>query len=95
LAGAAVIQSGKPLPEKSRAVDRVISLFHGRVLSFDTDAAAVYAEAVTRYRNAGRSFEPLYLMIGATARANRMVVATRNDLYLEHLGIETVNPWTA
>src|SRR5262245_16407273 len=52
--------------------------FSGRVLPFDTAAAAVYPDFLAARRRAGRPTAPLDLMIAAIARANGAGVVTRD-----------------
>ena len=95
LAGVAIMPEGKRKREKSEAADRVVALFYGRVLSFEAVAAPFYAEAITRRRKAGLSYERLDIMIAATARAHGMTLATRNTTDFEDVGVEVIDPWTA
>jgi toxin FitB len=69
--------------------------FAGRVLPFDTDAAAVYAELFALRRAAGRPPATADLMIAATARVHNASVVTRDSRDFEGCGLTLVNPWAA
>jgi len=67
--------------------------FEGRVLPFDTAAAAAYAEIFAARRRAGRSLATLDLMIAAIARCHGAGVVTRNVADFDGCGVSVVNPW--
>lgn len=67
--------------------------FDGRILPFDTRAAATYAEAFAARRKAGRPGATVDLMLAAIARVHGASVVTRNVADFEGLGVAIVNPW--
>ena len=67
--------------------------FNGRVLPFDTAAAAAYADIFAARRRSGRPTAPLDLMIAAVARANRAGVVTRDAGGFEDCGVTVIDPW--
>lgn len=67
--------------------------FDGRILPFDTAAAAAYAEAFAARRKAGRPGASVDLMLAAIARVHGASVVTRNVADFEGLGVAIVNPW--
>ncbi|MBB3044111.1 PIN domain-containing protein [Nocardioides soli] len=70
--------------------ERVLPAFADRVLPFDLAAARVLAT----YRVPEHA--PLDdALIAAVARANELVVATRNPKHFEPLGVQLLNPWDA
>lgn len=69
--------------------------FSGRVLPFDSDAAERYGEIMAARRSAGRPMSILDGQIAATARAHRLVVATRNVRDFELCGLEVIDPFEA
>jgi predicted nucleic acid-binding protein len=69
--------------------------FNGRVLPFDTAAAAAYADIFAARRKAGRATAPLDLMIAAVARANGAGVVTRDIGGFEECGVPLIDPWQA
>jgi predicted nucleic acid-binding protein len=69
--------------------------FAGHVLSFDGDAAGMYADIAASRRIAGKPISQFDAMIAAMARSRGAILATRNVKDFESCGIEVVNPWTA
>ncbi len=69
--------------------------FAGQVLSFDNDAADMYAEIAASRRIAGKPIGQFDAMIVAMARSRGASFATRNVKDFEDCGVEVVNPWTA
>ncbi len=69
--------------------------FAGQVLSFDSDAADMYAEIAGSRRIAGKSISQFDAMIVAMARSRGASLATRNVKDFEDCGVDVVNPWTA
>jgi predicted nucleic acid-binding protein len=68
--------------------------FADRVLSFDSDAADMYAEIAASRRTAGKPISQFDAMIAAMARSRGANLATRNVKDFEDCGIDIVNPWT-
>ena len=71
------------------------SLFVGRVLPFDSDAARAYAEIVAARRTAGHPSAQADCQIAAIARSQGMTVTTRNVRDFMDTGIDIMDPWTA
>lgn len=69
--------------------------FAGQVLSFDNDAADMYAEIAASRRIAGKPISQFDAMIVAMARSRGASLATRNVKNFDHCGVDVVNPWTA
>jgi len=67
--------------------------FDGRILPFDTEAAAAYAEVFATRRKLGRPSGTVDLMLAAIARVRRASVVTRNVADFEGVGLAIVNPW--
>ena len=68
--------------------------FAGQVLSFDGDAADMYAEIAASRRIAGKPIRQFDAMIAAMARSRGAILATRNVKDFENCGIDVINPWT-
>src|ERR1700676_705935 len=68
--------------------------FADQVLSFDTDAADMYAEIAASRRTAGKPISQFDAMIVAMARSRGATLATRNVKYFENCGVDVINPWT-
>ncbi len=69
--------------------------FAGQVLSFDDDAADMFAEISASRRLAGKPISQFDAMIVAMARSRGATLATHNVNGFEGCGVEVVNPWTA
>lgn len=67
--------------------------FAGQVLSFDADAADMYAEIASSRRSAGRPISQFDAMIAAIARSRGASLATRNTKDFFDCGIEVIDPW--
>ena len=67
--------------------------FAGRVLPFDSFAAAAYAEIIFDRRTAGKGIGQLDAMVAGIARSRGAKLATKNVEGMEGCGIEVVNPW--
>jgi toxin FitB len=69
--------------------------FDGRILSFDMNAAAAYADIFASRRRDGRPTPPMVLMIAAIARSQGASVVTRDTGGFEGCGLAVINPWSA
>ena len=67
--------------------------FEGRILPFDSNVAAAYADILAVRKRTGRPIAPLDLMIAATARTNNGSVVTRDTGGFEGCGLTLINPW--
>jgi predicted nucleic acid-binding protein len=67
----------------------------GQVLSFDNDAADMYAEIAASRRSVGKPISQFDAMIVAMARSRGASLATRNVKDFDDCGVEVVNPWAA
>ena len=92
--GIALLPEGKRRRGLARACERAFdSLFAGRVLPFDRDAARADAEIVAARRAIGRPVAHVDGQIAAIARSRGMAVAMRNIRDFEFMGIDVFNPW--
>lgn len=69
--------------------------FAGRVLSFDSEAADMYAEISASRRAGGEPISQFDAMIAAVARSRGASLATRNVKDFDDCGVDVINPWTA
>lgn len=74
----------------ARAVD---GLFSGRILPFDSRAAAWFAKLGASRRTQGRPIPFADAQIAAIVRAHGATLATRNTDDFAGCGIQLVNPW--
>ena len=95
LHGVARLPEGRRKDDLTRAVRALFaSLLSGRVLPFDSNAAAHYALWAAASQAAGRSIGMADLQIAAIARAHgAAAIATRNVRDFEGCGIALINPW--
>jgi predicted nucleic acid-binding protein len=69
--------------------------FRARVLPFDIEAAAVYAEIFAARRQAGRPAGTIDLMLASIPRVRGASVVTRNVADFDGVGLIVINPWSA
>ena len=67
--------------------------FAGRVLSFDLEAAAIYASLAAKRESAGQAMSLADGQIAAICLAHDASLATRNVRHFAGLGLEVLNPW--
>ena len=67
--------------------------FAGRLLSFDSDAADLYATIAVSRKRAGKQISQFDAMIAAVARAAGATLATRNVKDFVDCGIAVIEPW--
>lgn len=94
LAGIGILPSGRrrvALEEAARAV--FADDFQGRILPFDSNAAAAYADLFVVRRKVGRPIGTIDLMVAAIARVHGAGVVTRNVADFEGIGLPVINPW--
>lgn len=68
--------------------------FAGHVLSFDSEAADMYAEISASRRTAGKPISQFDAMIVAMTRSRGATLATRNVKDFDDCGTDIINPWT-
>jgi len=69
--------------------------FNGRILSFDLEAAEMFAEIASNRQQAGQPISQFDAQISAIARSRGAGVATRNDRDFLNCGIDVINPWSS
>jgi predicted nucleic acid-binding protein len=93
-AGLAILPGGRRRSDLEEAAHAMFADdFDGRILPFDTEAAACYAEIFAARRNVGRPSGVIDLMVAAIARVRGASVVTRNVADFEGVGVVIVNPW--
>jgi len=92
--GVAAMASGRRKDTLDRNLEgRVVPLFAGSILPFDTAASQTYAEIMARARSEGKAIGKADGYIAATAAANGLIVATRDTSPFAAAGITVINPW--
>src|SRR5262245_28985420 len=76
LVGVAMLPDGKRKLELETVALDVFELFAGRILPFDSAAAAAYAEIVASRQHVGRPISDFDAQIAAIARSHNMALAT-------------------
>jgi len=71
----------------------ILPLFRGRILPFDEAAAAAYAELRAAATRKGQAIGSADGFIAATAKANGLIVATRDISPFQAAGLTVINPW--
>lgn len=93
-AGVALLPAGKHRAALHENLEkRVLPIFVGRVLPFDTACTNAYAELLAKVRAAGRAVETADACIAAVAIANGFTVATRDTSPFQAAGLTVINPW--
>ena len=96
LLGARFLPRSKRRQQLETALDTMFREdFAGRVLPFDSAAAAAYAAVVAARRGAGRPISQFDAQIAAIALSRRAGLATRNVSDCEECGLTLTNPWSA
>ncbi len=67
--------------------------FAGRVLPFDDDASAQYADIVVGREQRGLAISMADAQIAAICRCHTASLATRNTKDFAHTGIDVIDPW--
>lgn len=96
LYGLGLLADGSRKEALSAAVQAIFEEdFAGRLLSFDSDAADLYATIAVSRKSAGRQISQFDAMIAAVARSAGATLATRNVKDFIDCGIAVVDPWSA
>ncbi|TSA08142.1 MAG: type II toxin-antitoxin system VapC family toxin [Comamonadaceae bacterium] len=72
---------------------RILPLFAGRILPFDSAASQAYATLRARARAEGKAISSADGYIAATAITHGLIVATRDTSPFEAAGLNVINPW--
>jgi len=93
--GIAVHPDGKKKKDVQDKLEQlVLPLFRSRILPFDEAAAAAYAELRAAAVKKGKAIGDSDGYIAATAKANGLIVATRDTSPFEAAGLTVINPWS-
>ena len=94
--GAAILPAGKRKIHLAKLIeDTLREDFPERILSFDSAAAALYADICARRRSLGRPVSPFDAQIAAICSVHGATVATRNVADFADIGLKLINPWSA
>ena len=94
LAGVEVMPAGLRRTQLNQAlIAQMIPLFEDRILSFDRQAARVFAQINASAQAAGNPISFADCAIAAIASARGFMLATRNVRDFKGSNIEILNPW--
>jgi toxin FitB len=92
--GIAALPDGKRKQVLRASLDeRVLPLFHSRILPLDMEAAEAYAALRARARAAGKALGVADSYIAAIAASKGLIVATRDTQPFLAAGVSVINPW--
>ncbi len=95
-AGVALLPRGRRKHDVAlRMESLLLQTFAGRVLAFDIDASAHYAEILAARRRFGQPISAFDAQIAAVCRQYESALATRNTADFTDTGIQLINPWDA
>jgi toxin FitB len=95
--GVNMMPTGKRKAQLQATIDQTIGqVFAGKILPFDSTAAATYADIWAKRRAAGKPISQFDAQIAAIARANGAeALVTRNVTDFANLNLTLINPWDA
>lgn len=94
LFGVARLPEGARKQQLASAIQATIEQdFAGRILSFDLEAAVVYAQITSRCEAMGRPIDAADAQIAAMCLVQNAPLATRNTKHFEGIGLQVINPW--
>ena len=94
LAGVELLPAGRRKDALAQALSsQVLALFEERILSFDANAAKVFAKANASAEGQGNPMGFADCAIAAIARANGFALATRNLRDFKGAGVSLIDPW--
>jgi predicted nucleic acid-binding protein len=93
--GVARLPDGRRKTDLADRIQRTLEEeFTGRILSFDDDAAAHYADIVTQREQRGLPISMADAQIAAICRHHSAGLATRNTKDFAYTGIDLIEPWS-
>lgn len=94
LLGAESLPVGRRRTALVAALERQIAdLFGDRIIPFDIAAAEAFAKVVVRARSQGHTISIAEGQIAGIATANRLRIASRDELPFRTAGLVVINPW--
>jgi predicted nucleic acid-binding protein len=93
--GIGALPVGKRKAMLMEALDGVVELFAGRILTFDVNAARKYGELAVKARAAGKGFPTPDGYIAAITAARGFTIASRDASAFLAAEIDVIDPWTA
>jgi len=92
--GIAILPLGRRKSYLTAVLENIlVSLFQGRILAFDMDAAELYGEIVSGARRRGQAISMADGQIAAIAAVHGYAMATRDTKPFVAAGVSVINPW--
>jgi len=95
LYGIEALPDGKRKDGLAQALEEWLTLFTGRLLSFDAESGKQYAYLAVSAKKQGLGFPVPDGYIAAIAASRQFMVASRDTAPYEAGGITVINPWVA
>jgi len=87
------LPNGKKKTKLLRWLEELEESFSGRIVSFDYEAAIVWARITNFAEQKGKRISAFDSIIAAIAERNHLALITRNIKDFKETGVELVNPW--
>jgi predicted nucleic acid-binding protein len=92
--GIALLPTGRKRTALQLALDqRIMPLFEGRILHFDSKAANAFATLSAELKTSGSTMSFADCAIAAIAVAQGFALATRNTRDFKNTGVVLIDPW--
>lgn len=92
--GVELLPEGRRRNDLETRTDAIlVNCFEDRILSFDSDAAGIYASIRASRQKSGFSVGVEDTMIAGIAKSLGASVATRNVSDFEDCGVDVIDPW--
>ena len=91
--GLHLMPRGRRREDLSFALSAFVAEHDDRILPVNREDAAEAAILRANCRRSGRTLNFADALIAGTAKANDLILATRNVSDFERLGVEIINPW--
>jgi hypothetical protein len=92
LAAIGSLPQGTGKDQLAKALERILQLFSGRMLTFDTIAAFAYAELAMKAKTVGKSFATADLYLAAIASGQGLTLVSRQPYLFDGLGLLVIDP---
>lgn len=93
--GAKILPDGKRKTKLLHQLEQFITLFNGRIFSFDVTTALAYAEIMENAKVKGLAIQKADGYIAAVAKVQHFAIATRDVSPFLSANVEVINPWNA
>ena len=93
--GISILPDGRRKRDLELAAERVLGMFGGHILPFDSAAARLFAVIVGDCRRLGRPIQLFDAQIASITRSYGFTLATRDVRDFADAGVPLVDPWNA